>query len=129
MEEERTYGIISAEMEKIISVFRNDPRIDTVILFGSRAKGTHTPGSDIDIAIKGSSLNLDNLLQINLSLDNLSLPYKFDIVIYGRIREKALKDHINRVGIVLYDRKTTAKQKTTGQVAEDNHPRYRQGKA
>ena len=103
--------------------------MDKVILFGSRAKGTNSPGSDIDLAITGSSLNLDDLLQIHLELDALSLPYKFDVVIYDRIREKALKDHIDRRGIVLYDRKLTVKQESSPRVADKKHPDYGQKKA
>ena len=129
MKEKREYGIAAGTMEKIIAVFRDDPHVDKVILFGSRAKGTNSPGSDIDLAITGSSLNLDDLLQIHLELDALSLPYKFDVVIYDRIREKALKDHIDRRGIVLYDRKLTVKQESSPRVADKKHPDYGQKKA
>ena len=77
-------------------------KISTAILFGSRAKGSFEPGSDIDIAIKGSELNLNVIIELKIILDDLLLPYKFDIVIYDRISEPALLDHINRVGISLF---------------------------
>jgi predicted nucleotidyltransferase len=76
-------------------------KVDSVILFGSRAKGTFSNGSDIDIALKGENIVLNDLLDLLNALDELLLPYKFDIVIFDRIEDDVLKEHINRVGISL----------------------------
>ncbi|HTG45994.1 MAG TPA: nucleotidyltransferase domain-containing protein, partial [Verrucomicrobiae bacterium] len=37
----------------LIEVFRRHPEVTRVILFGSRAKGTHRPSSDVDLALTG----------------------------------------------------------------------------
>jgi predicted nucleotidyltransferase len=76
-------------------------KVDSVILFGSRAKGTFSNGSDIDIALKGENIVLNDVLDLLNALDELLLPYKFDIVIFDRIEDDVLKEHINRVGISL----------------------------
>jgi len=47
---------------------------------------------------------LNDVLNLSLEIDELFLPYKFDLIIFDRIREKALVEHINRVGIVLFQR-------------------------
>jgi hypothetical protein len=52
----------------------------------------------------GNELVLNDILDVSVGIDELTLPYKFDLVIYDRIKEVALINHINRVGIVLFDR-------------------------
>lgn len=101
MELKQKTGLLQTELKEILSVFGSHNRISKVILFGSRAKGTHSNGSDIDLAIKGNNLTINDILDISIELDDLSLPYKFDLIIYDRITEPALKEHIDSVGIHL----------------------------
>jgi predicted nucleotidyltransferase len=49
------------------SVFRRVPAIREVVLYESRAKGTHRPGSDIDFALVG----LDDSLQAEAVAEEL----------------------------------------------------------
>ena len=74
---------------------------DEIILFGSRAKGNHRPGSDIDIALKGKNLDSSLLTQMESEYQKLYFPWKLDLVIYDTIKNKNLRDHIDRVGIRL----------------------------
>jgi predicted nucleotidyltransferase len=105
MNKKRKFGLLASDIDKIVSIFESNHKIEKVILFGSRAKGNFKPGSDIDITIQGSDLKLDDILIAKVKVDELSLPYKMDIIIFERINEKALLEHIDRVGIVLFDRK------------------------
>lgn len=98
------YGLQESDVEKIINVFKVNKNIDKAILFGSRAIKKFSEGSDIDIAIKGNNLKLNDILDISIAIDELYLPYKFDIVIYDRIKEPALLEHIDRVGIILFSK-------------------------
>lgn len=98
------YGIPTDDLQAILKVFESEEQVQEVILFGSRAKGSFNEGSDIDLALKGSELSLTNLLNLSTALDELFLPYKFDLVIFDRIQEPQLTDHIERVGILLYNR-------------------------
>jgi predicted nucleotidyltransferase len=104
VKEDRKYGILIGDLSSIVSILSANPRIDRVILFGSRAKGNYYPGSDIDIAVKGQLLNLDDILESLSKIDKLSLPYRVDLVIYDRINEPDLISHIDRVGISLFER-------------------------
>jgi len=36
---------------KQLGILTANPRVERVVLFGSRAMGTHTPESDIDLAL------------------------------------------------------------------------------
>jgi predicted nucleotidyltransferase len=86
------------------NIFSSHSQLEKVVLYGSRAKGTFKPNSDIDITIIGSQLNLSNLQQIETELDDLLLPYKIDISIYHHITNPDLIEHIARVGKVLFVR-------------------------
>jgi predicted nucleotidyltransferase len=41
-----------AEWELVYSVLRQHPEVESATLFGSRAKGTHTPRSDVDLGVR-----------------------------------------------------------------------------
>lgn len=96
------YGLKNETIEKVIGIFSRFGEIEEAILYGSRAKGKYKPGSDIDLTLKGKGLNLKLLNKISLELDDLLLPYTFDLSIYHHIQEPALIDHIQRVGKVFY---------------------------
>jgi predicted nucleotidyltransferase len=85
----------------IVEVFRGHPEIDEVRIFGSRAKGTHSPRSDVDLALWGNVSRLD-AEAIAAELDDLPLPYRFDVVVFEMINLRPLREHIGRVGIRLY---------------------------
>ena len=45
------FGLRDALWQRITAALLRHPGVEAVILFGSRAKGTHRPGSDIDLAL------------------------------------------------------------------------------
>ncbi len=102
MIETTKYGLPKSDVQNVVSILRKNPKIERAILFGSRAKGNFTNGSDVDIALVGENLKLSDILEISGQIEQLFLPWKFDLVIYDRIKEKALIDHIDRVGISLF---------------------------
>jgi len=83
------------------SVFKAHPGVREVRLFGSRAKGTHAPQSDVDLALLGK-ISLLEAQEIASELDELPLPYRFDVVVFDSIHYQPLREHIERVGIPLY---------------------------
>lgn len=101
---EANTGLSENELRKITRVFQKFSNINTAILFGSRAMGTYHNGSDIDIALKGDDLKLNDILNVSIALDELSLPYKLDLIAFNRIQEPKLIDHIKRVGLILFNR-------------------------
>lgn len=92
------FGIDKSVFDRIIDVLRGNPMITEAIIYGSRAKGTYKTGSDIDVVLKGENLSLEELNRISLSLDNLLLPYIFDLSLYHHIDNPDLLAHIARVG-------------------------------
>lgn len=98
------FGLEEHIILQLIHLFEQQPKIDKAIVFGSRAKGNHKPGSDIDIAFKGTDLNTKDILNLYVKWDDLEIPFKLDLLKYETIKEPALKDHIDRVGIEFYSR-------------------------
>ena len=98
------YGLKDIELEKIRLLFAKNERIESVILYGSRAKGTYKPFSDVDITLVGSELTRSDLNHLLLSIDDLLLPYQFDISIFHNLKNPDLIDHIQRVGFTIYNK-------------------------
>jgi predicted nucleotidyltransferase len=97
------YGLSSQQIENILKVFGKFSEVESAVLFGSRAKNTYKPSSDIDVSLKGKNINLNLLSKIIHQLDDLLLPYQFDISIYHQIQNPELLDHIKRVGVTFYN--------------------------
>lgn len=97
-------GLLEKDLAMILEATRIFPEIEQVILFGSRAKGTQKKGSDVDLAIKGN-ISYDTVLGLsNILNEEKALPYFFDVINYHSITEPLLSEHIDRVGITIYER-------------------------
>lgn len=97
------FGLKEEIIQAVQQVLEQNQHVDKALVFGSRAKGNYKEGSDIDLALKGD-LNAKDVLELHGKLDALNLHYKFDLVNYKSISEPALKEHIDRVGMVMYSR-------------------------
>ena len=100
----KRFGLKEATINKIIAVFAKYTQIEKILLYGSRAKGNYRNGSDIDLTLIGDQLNYSQLSGIESDIDDLFLPYSFDISIFKDIDNPDLVEHINRVGVVLYEK-------------------------
>lgn len=98
------FGMDDAMLVQIVDVFRAEPMVEDVVIYGSRAKGMSKPGSDVDLVLKGAGLTLVDLNRIRLALDDLLLPYLFDLSLYVHIDNQDLLAHIERVGKTLFRR-------------------------
>lgn len=92
------FGLTKISFEKIKTLFINNPEIQEIKIFGSRALGTFKEGSDIDIAIYGPSITPQTIRGLMLAYHHLNLPYKLDIIHYDSILNPALKAHIDEHG-------------------------------
>lgn len=97
-------GLPQMTLDKLNSVFRQHQAIELVLVYGSRAKGNYRVGSDIDLTIKGGVIGFAELMQIEDQIDDLFLPYTVDLSQYGQLTNVDLIDHIDRVGVVVYDK-------------------------
>ena len=67
------YGLSDTVVADICSVFQRFPNIEEVLIFGSRAKGSYSEGSDIDLAAIGHDLTFNQLMDINIQIEDLGL--------------------------------------------------------
>lgn len=98
------FGLPPAAVEKIRAVFARYPQVEKAVLYGSRAKGNYKNGSDIDLTLHGEGLNLAVLLKLLDELDDLLLPWMIDLSIFATIDHAELREHVERVGLVFYQR-------------------------
>ncbi len=97
-----TNGLSPEELGNLRDVFLGFPSVREVILFGSRAKGTFSVGSDVDLAVKGCGE--DDAVRLSATLNEETvLPYFFDVVVYETIQSRDLIEHIDRVGVKIYE--------------------------
>lgn len=98
------FGLEEDVIRKICFVFVGFSEIDKVVLYGSRAKGKYKAGSDIDLCLFGKNIDLAFLYRLDQVLDDLLLPYSFDLSIYSHLSNPEIIDHIDRVGVVFYSK-------------------------
>ena len=97
-------GITNIEQQKLSSLLARQPRVRKAVVYGSRAKGCNRRFSDIDLTLIGEELTQQDLRRLSLQIDDLLLPYEFDLSLYSNLTNEALIDHINRVGKTIYTR-------------------------
>ena len=96
------YGMTDEELNLLCTLFAEQKEIEQVILYGSRAKGTHKPFSDVDITLMGYGLTCNHLNRLFSEIDESSLPYRFDISIFSKLTNEALIEEIEKTGVVLW---------------------------
>lgn len=96
-------GLPAHAAARMRTVFAMHPNIETVVLFGSRAKGNHMPASDIDLALLGR-VGFGEMAKTNEELDDLLLPWEIDLLQLDSISNQDLRKHIAGVGQIFYTR-------------------------
>jgi predicted nucleotidyltransferase len=97
------FGLRESDLDYIRKTIKKFPEIKKAVIFGSRARGNYKPGSDVDIAVYGENITFDTLSGLHAMLEEYGpLPYFFDIVDYMHLENKELKEHIDRVGKIIF---------------------------
>ena len=94
-------GLPAADSAAVLDLLKQQKGIDQVLLYGSRAMGRNHRGSDVDLCLVAPSLQLEDLLLLGARLDDLLLPWRFDLQLQHRIDHPGLLAHIERVGVAL----------------------------
>ena len=83
-----------------IRLFAKKHNVQKVFLFGSRARGTHTERSDIDIAVVGGDFDAF-YWDIKENVHSLLM---FDIVNMDESTSDDLREEIEKDGIMIYEK-------------------------
>lgn len=98
------FGLPDQTIATLQAILEHYPAVEEAIIYGSRVKGTHHPGSDIDLALIGRQLSYTDLLQIMREFYDSEIPYCVDVCIFEDVEDGAVRDHIQRRGQILYQR-------------------------
>ena len=91
------YNMPDRALEDIIALAKKNG-IKKVILFGSRARGTHTERSDIDLAVVGG-----DAMNFYYDLEEKAWTLlKFDVVNLDKDVSEKLQKEIERDGVIIY---------------------------
>lgn len=97
-------GITENEFFILINIISKFENVEKGVVYGSRAKGTHKPFSDVDLTLEGENLSSDDILHIADMLEESPLPYLFDLSNFSTLTNQNLISHIERCGIVIFQK-------------------------
>jgi predicted nucleotidyltransferase len=97
-------GLSDTTICQMRSIFAKYAEISLVKIYGSRAKGNYKYQSDIDLVILDKDVSRFIVSKILLDFDDSDLPYLVDLQCYDTIKNQELKEHIDRVGKIIYSR-------------------------
>ena len=87
------------------TVFARYPQVEKAILYGSRAKGVYKNGADLTLNVRHRIANANVRHRIANALDDLLLPYTIDLSILHDIGDVDVIEHIQLVGVPMYEKK------------------------
>ena len=92
------HGLDKRVEEDIITLAKKNA-IKKVILFGSRARGDHSPRSDIDLAVSGG-----DVFEFSCDVEEKTWTLlMFDVVNLDQGISQELQEEIDRDGVALYE--------------------------
>ncbi len=98
-------GLKDKHRKTLIDILSANPKVERVVLFGSRAMGTFSPTSDIDLAIYGDELTLTDIGRLKAEIEETHIPQQVDLVLVKDIDNDRLRGHIERHGVEWFRRK------------------------
>ena len=103
-------------LRRIVEVIVREIDPDRIILFGSRARGDYTEGSDYDILVLKEGVRLEDRgkweMKVEMALLREGIFTPADVIVQDAVRYENLKNRIGKVyysvsreGILVYERR------------------------
>lgn len=77
-------------------------KLDSVVVFGSRASGRYRSASDLDLALKGT-VGAADILALQDAFYESDLAIEVDVLAYDALESESLRRHIDSYGVVLFE--------------------------
>ena len=100
-------GIPEPSCQRLTAVLLQQPGLEQVWLFGSRAMGRHRPGSDLDLCLIGDAITHQGRLRLMHASEALLLPWAVDLALWHELPED-LRGHLQRAGRCLWPQQRSA---------------------
>ncbi len=98
------HGLSTGVLAILRAIFARYPEIRQVRLYGSRARGTHRPGSDIDLAVFAPDMTEARLAALWQDLEASPIAFNIDLVHVETLANPHLREHILTEGMPIYER-------------------------
>lgn len=92
-------GLKERHRGAIIEILAAHPKVERIVLFGSRAWGNFRPQSDIDLALYGEELTWDDLTKLKEKLEETTIPYRIDLLLVRDLEDRGLREQIEKHGV------------------------------
>lgn len=99
-----TTGLSPPLLARIRAVLGRYPEVQRAVIYGSRAKGSFSPGSDIDLAVFAPQMSPTRFAALWSELEGLPLVFTLDVVHWDTLGNAGLKQRIVDEGIELVPR-------------------------
>lgn len=96
------FGLSDYIIDLLRGVLRAHPEVERAVIYGSRARGDYSNGSDIDLTLVGTRLTETILHRIAMEMDNLPIPHTVDLSIRSCLRNPALIQDIDKQGVEFF---------------------------
>ena len=97
-------GLKDKHRKTIMDILSSNKKVERAVLFGSRATGTFTIDSDIDLALWGEGLTSQDIDCLSGKLEESSVPQQVDLLLYASIENENLLREIEKRGVEWYRR-------------------------
>lgn len=98
------FGLTTTQYSLIENAIISFKDIEKVLIFGSRATHNFRPASDIDLAVIGKNIDRNIINRLSAQLDDLPLPFTFDVLNYDQIENRKLKTKIDSAGALFFEK-------------------------
>ncbi|NJD91765.1 MAG: nucleotidyltransferase domain-containing protein [Geobacter sp.] len=99
-DEKLIFGLAEHHYQAMAELLGRHASIERVLIFGSRAKGTAKPWSDIDLAVVAPGMSDQEFSQLLQELEGLELVFKLDLLHFDRlIGQPKLRETIEKHGL------------------------------
>ena len=96
------FGLSDDIIHLLRGVLRAHPEVERAVIYGSRARGDYSNGSDIDLTLVGPRLTEAILHRIAMEMDSLPIPHTVDLSIRSSLRNPALIQDIDKQGVEFF---------------------------
>ena len=97
-----TDGLKDEHREAIIVAIAANDHVERAVLVGSRANGTNTVLSDVEIAMVGERLTLTCLAGLAAAFHEFPMAHSVDLLLYDSKGDRTLRAHIRSHGVQRY---------------------------